>query len=161
MPRRSRGSHRARESLCAHHNISLTNAVSLRNVSATRNLVRRVAFFITGRKQKFPHEALCEVWLFLLLHNSKISQTKCGFYSHKKSGMCRISYTYIIFIILNKTMDYTPWFLCEFQNVTVVHQPCLFHQLCQFFVPQIPCFHDVPTLNLNVHIRSSIHQNVE
>ncbi len=73
-----------------HHKISLTNAVSLRNFSATRSLVRSVAFllphesknphtkpcakcgfFVTTRKQKFPHEALCEVWLFRY-HNGQL-----------------------------------------------------------------------------------------
>ena len=37
------------ESLNIHHKISLTNAVSLRNFSATRSLVRSVAFFIAQR----------------------------------------------------------------------------------------------------------------
>ena len=116
------------ESLNIHHKISLTNAVSLRNFSATRSLVRSVAFcyhtkakiptrslvrsvafcyhtkakiptrslvrsvafllphesknshtkpcakcgfFVTTRKQKFPHEALCEVWLFRY-HNGQL-----------------------------------------------------------------------------------------
>ena len=70
--------HRARESLCAHHKISLTNAVSLRNFSATRSLVRSVAF--------------------LLLYNSKISQIKCGFYSHKKA-VCAELHTHTSFLL--------------------------------------------------------------
>ena len=76
--------HRARESLCAHHKISLTNAVSLRNFSATRSLVRSVAFFITGRKQKFPHEALREVWLFYCCITVKFPKQSVAFIHTKK-----------------------------------------------------------------------------
>ena len=67
----------------------------------------KCGFFVTTRKQKFPHEALCEVWLFryhtkakiptrslvrsvafLLPHESKNSHTKpcakCGFYLYNR-----------------------------------------------------------------------------
>ena len=108
------------ESLCAHHKISLTNAVSLRNFSATRSLVRSVAFllphesknshtkpcakcgfFVTTRKQKFPHEALCEVWLFRYHAKAKIptrSLVRSAVFIYTIGCMCINSCTYSCFL---------------------------------------------------------------
>ena len=122
--------HRARESLCAHHKISLTNAVSLRNFSATRSLARSVAFSLP--------------------HYGKDCHTKpdapCGFLLHKTNGcICRILCTYSHFIISNKSMDYTLLFPYEFQNATAVHQPCPFHRLCLSSAPQKLYSHAAPS----------------
>ena len=157
------------ESLCAHHKISLTNAVSLRNFSATRSLARSVAFSLPHENKKFPHEALREVWLFHYRAKTKNSHTKpcakCGFFitarkqkfpheawrivwlfyhTQKWLYMHKTVHIQPFYIISNKTMDYTLLFPCEFQNVTAVHQPCPFHQLYQFSVQQTLYFHAEP-----------------
>lgn len=130
------------ESLRAHHKISLTNAVSLRNFSATRSPARSVAFSLPHENKKFPHE----------------SQRIMCFFLHKNGCICRILCTYINFIS-DTMMGYMPLYLCVFQSAIVAGQPCLFRQYCRFFVRQIPWFHDEHSLNPNVRIPSSNHQN--
>ena len=139
------------ESLRAHHKISLTNAVSLRNFSATRSLVRSVAFllphksknshtkpcakcgfFVTTRKQKFPHEALCEVWLFCYHTKAKIptrSPVRSVAFIYTIGCMCINSCTYsrlstsictiICYFKLPRCIIICAWFY-----ITIIHRCC-------------------------------------
>ena len=116
------------ESLNIHHKISLTNAVSLRNFSATRSLARSVAFYYCT-KAKIPTRNPTHIY-----------------YCTKTNGcICRILCTYSHFIISNKSMDYTLLFPYEFQNATAVHQPCPFHRLCLSSAPQKLYSHAAPS----------------
>ena len=116
--------------VCAHHKISLTNAVSLRNFSATRSLARSVAFSLPPHCKDFHTKP----------------DAPCGFLLHKTNGcICRILCTYSHFIISNKSMDYTLLFPYEFQNATAVHQPCQSHRLCLSSAPQKLYSHAAPS----------------